>query len=552
MLISEERKHRLDEIFDAFSIVCEGTYVYVSDMTIDVSRWSESAVELFDLPGEYMENAGGIWEEHIHPEDREAYHRSIESIFSGSAGGHDMQYRAKDRHGNYVMCTCRGVVVHDNKGKPVYFAGTIRNHGLEGNIDVMTGLRNQKGFLEDIDDIIASQKPFLTAIFGVSKFTEINAMYGYDFGNTILQKVSRMCLNRVGNDGRVYRLDGPRFGYISRTQSVEQAHEANRDLRAMAREGFTIDGKHVSFETCEGGIYVDSYDVNSHIIHACLESAYRESKRDRLGEAVIFSSIAGRRQDETLKLLSSVREAVYNKCRGFLLYYQPIMNAQKQTLRGAEALIRYQDETHGLVFPDAFIPFLENDAIFTELGDWILKTAMKDGLKFLKQVPDFIMNVNLSYVQLEKSDFTDTVKKLLRETGFPAENLCLEITERCRLLDMEDLANIINDLRAIGVKFALDDFGTGFSSTSVLNKLTFDTIKVDRVFVINIDADRKKQEVLGHLTGLARTFGADVCVEGIENEQTREAVICYPVTSLQGYMYSKPVPKEVFEKKFSQ
>lgn len=162
------------------------------------------------------------------------------------------------------------------------------------------------------------------------------------------------------------------------------------------------------------------------------------------------------------------------------------------------------------------------------------------------------MNVNLSYVQLEKSDFTDTVKKLLRETGFPAENLCLEITERCRLLDMKHLANIINDLRETGVRIAMDDFGTGFSSASVLDRLTFDTVKIDRVFVTNIDADRKKQEVLRHLIGLARTSGADVCVEGIENEQTREAVICYPVTSLQGYMYSKPVPKEIFEEKFSQ
>lgn len=549
MNISVESKHRLEEIFQAFTNVCEGSYVFINEMRSDLSKWSSTAVDLFDLPGEYMVDAGGIWEEHIHPDDREAYHNSIAAIMNGRAGGHDMQYRARDRQGNYVMCTCKGVVIHDVNGSPAYFVGSIRNHGLDGNIDVMTGLRNQKGFLEDLEDVLVTGKPFYAAIIGINHFSEINALYGYNFGNLVIQKISRLFLEKLLNDGRVYRLDGVRFGLITRTLSPDQAVAAYDQFKEEARNGFYIDGKHVSAMTSEGGIYVDSFDVNVSTIHACLESAFEESKWNRMGEAVIFSSIAGEQQKETIEQLSRIRRSISEGCKKFILYYQPIMNADSQTLRGAEALIRYQDRKQGLIFPDAFIPFLEHDSIFPELGDWILRKAMEDGVRFVRKVPDFIMNVNLSYVQVKKEDFTDTVKRLLQETGFPAENLCLEITERCRLLNKEKLKNTIHELRQYGIKIALDDFGTGFSSASLLYELSFDTIKIDRAFVRNVLTDPKSKEALSYLIGFAQTFGSDVCVEGIEDEAARKAVMEYHATSLQGYLYSKPVPIERFEEK---
>ena len=115
-VISKEAKRRLDEMFSAFSIVSDGSYVFICKVTEDVSRWSKSAVDYFGLPGEYMINAGGIWLEHIHPEDRENYQKSIERIFSGQDNGHDMQYRARAKDGSYSVCTCRGVLIRDSAG----------------------------------------------------------------------------------------------------------------------------------------------------------------------------------------------------------------------------------------------------------------------------------------------------------------------------------------------------------------------------------------------------------------------------------------------------
>ena len=134
-MISEARRIMLDTLYKAFEVVSEGTYVYLCDMKYDYSRWSKKAVDIYGLPSEYMYGAGDIWENSIHPEDREIYHKGIDEIFSGNASGHDMRYRVKRLSGEYAICTCQGVVIRDISGVPDYFAGTIRDLGTHGHID---------------------------------------------------------------------------------------------------------------------------------------------------------------------------------------------------------------------------------------------------------------------------------------------------------------------------------------------------------------------------------------------------------------------------------
>ena len=156
-------------------------------------------------------------------------------------------------------------------------------------------------------------------------------------------------------------------------------------------------------------------------------------------------------------------------------------------------------------------------------------------------MPNAVVNVNLSYAQIEKAGFTDVVWNILRRSGFSPKHLCLEITERCRLLDMELLRNVIVSLRAGGIRVALDDFGTGFSSVGLVKNLPFDTIKIDRSFVQQIEEDEREKRLLNNFTDIAGTFGADVCVEGIETSGMRNIIRDYGIHSFQGYFYSKPV-----------
>ena len=123
---TEKAKQRLDSVFDAFSIVADDTYVFLCDMRYDYSRWSKALVETFGLPSEYMYEAGKIWEEHIHPDDRDDYHKGIDELFAGNASAHDMEYRALRADGTFDKCLCRGVVLRDLNGEPDYFVGSIR------------------------------------------------------------------------------------------------------------------------------------------------------------------------------------------------------------------------------------------------------------------------------------------------------------------------------------------------------------------------------------------------------------------------------------------
>ena len=152
--------------------------------------------------------------------------------------------------------------------------------------------------------------------------------------------------------------------------------------------------------------------------------------------------------------------------------------------------------------------------------------------------------MNLSYTQVEKPDFTDRVLRILNEVGFPPEHLCLEITERCRLLDTGLLKNVVVNLKSRGILVALDDFGTGFSSVGIIKEIPFDTIKIDRSFVMKIEESEIDRKLVRNIVDLAFIFGARVCVEGIETAGMRDILKDYHVKSFQGYYYAKPLPPE--------
>ena len=542
--ITEERRNMLDALFKAFEIVAEGTYVYLCDMKYDFSRWSKNAVDTFGLPSEYMYGAGDIWENQIHPEDREAYHRGIEDIFTGNAAGHDMQYRARRPDGEYDVCTCRGVVIRDANGEPTYFAGSIRNHGLQGHVDTLTGLRNQYGFFEDLDSCIRRNTGFSVLLFGISRFSEINEIYGYRFGNRVLQHYARTVRNAVGNTGHAYRIDGTKFAMISHTLSVDELREGYNSFRSFLHERFEVDGRKVLLDLHCGALRVYSFDIDSQTVYSCLNFADEESKLRRQGELTEFGTDLSGNSRQSLEKLHAIRASILRDYAGFYLLYQPVVDAETEQLLGAEALLRWKNETYGIVPPDQFIPILESDPLFPELGEWIIREAILAAKQMRVLNPDFIISVNLSYAQIEKPDFADRVFRLVKELDYPPENLCLEVTERCRLLDMELLKNVIVSLKAKGIRIALDDFGTGFSSVGILKEIPLDTIKVDRSFVQHIEENALDCQLVKNVVDLGSIFGSKVCVEGVETAGMRDILRQFHAKSFQGYFYAKPLPLE--------
>ena len=542
-------KAMLDSLFDAFSVVAEGSYVYVCDMKYDYSRWSKTAVDTFELPSEYMYNAGALWEEKIHPDDRASYAEGIKAVFTGGMEAHDMQYRARRPEGKYDVCTCRGLVIRNRQGLPAYFAGVIRNHGMQGNMDSLTGLRNQNGFFDDLRRNMSQGTDTRLFMIGIRRFSDINEIYGYDYGNSVLQRLGRIFFERLGNSGGIYRLDGTRYVIMTNTLSVQEMRVRYEEMRNFCRRGIEVEGRSVALELNAGAISIDHFSIDEKTVYSCLQFAYNESKYHRQGDMIEFHNSLNEDDRVRMEKIHSIRSSISHSCKGFFLLYQPVVEAQTERIRGMEALLRWRGDDGRIVPPDVFIPILENDPLFPELGKWILREALIATKPILKLRPDFVVNVNLSYSQLERADFLDTVFSLIREIGVPNENICMEVTERCRLLDIELLKNVVVNLRGRGIKVALDDFGTGFASVGLLKDITFDIIKIDRSFVLHVDRDRKEQALVENFSNLAESFGTKICVEGIENTAMREVLMNYNVQSFQGYYYSKPVEIDVVMEK---
>lgn len=534
------------QIFSAISDTSNRRYVYMCNMDTNVSRWSKGAVEYFGLPGEYMFDAGSIWEEHIHPDDRPVYHQQIDDIFSGRSRRHYFEYRAKNKKGEYVTCTCTGTVLKGEDGKPDFFAGTIENHGIMDNVDATTGLYNIYEFSRKISD---SDKNGGVLIVGVNRFSDINDLYGYDMGNVVLKSLAQRFLCLVRQKGYVYRMDGARFAFYFENKDKAWMEQFYAMLKKDIKEQPLIEDKPIAI-TFSAGALMFGEKTDVHSVLTGLSYALSQSKHVHHGELVFFDSDGVDSGKRNLELLETLRHSVLHGCKGFYMCYQPIIDVKDEKIIGMEALLRWKHEVFGEVPPGIFIPWLENDACFYELGNWILERSLTEAKPIVDKYPKFVVNVNVAYPQMERMGFLDALADILSRTDFPPENLCIELTERCRTLKQEYLTRQVKKIKAMGVKVALDDFGTGFSSLNVLSYLPVDTLKIDRGFVAGITEKQANQIIVRSVSQCANELGVKVCMEGIEDRELVDFLKPYGAGSYQGYYFSRPISIEALKEKY--
>ncbi len=531
-------------IFDALSITSRKRYIYACNMQTKVSRWSGYAVEDFELPGEYFGNTSEVWGERLHPEDREAYFEDLKQVLSGKKKKHVLDYRVKDKHGNYVMCTCQGVIVSGQDNEPDLFVGSITNHGITERIDPTTNLYNVYSFLRAIRK--RNGEKWIIMLVGMNRFSIVNDVYGYTFGDRVLQKFASELSEVVNGKCNAYRMDGAKFALVFRDPDSVDVEEVYTKIQQIAKKKLIIEGNHIPLTVSCGVVKTDHSDTGEYTIQASASYALEKSKRLMHGELVYFQDEFQERSRTTLELLDVMRQNVMDGCKGFYMCYQPIVAAESAEIIGMEALLRWNSEPYGEVPPGRFIPWLENDPCFFELGNWILEQALTEGKKIVDEKKDFVVNVNVSATQLERRKFRELVMDILKRTGFPPENLCLELTERCRAMDMEYLRGEVRFFRSYGIKVALDDFGTGHSSLELLCEFPIDCLKIDRGFVRDIEENKAAQVVVDSIVQCANGLGMQVCVEGIENQELRDFIRQYSAHSHQGYLYSKPIRMEQF------
>lgn len=544
---SEASQHVLDEnyglesrIFEALSKTLSNRYIYACNMRSNMSRWSANAVKEFSLPGEYMFDAGNIWLQRIHPDDREAYLADIEAVLSGKKPYHNMQYRALNAKGFYVMCTCDGYVLKGRGDEPDIFVGTITNHGVIDTIDPVTNLGNTFCFLDYITEMQQKQQPVDILVIGISEFHVINDSYGYEAGNVVLHNFAQQVLQVVGEGTEFFRLNGVKFAFVMQGATREAIKELYDKVTNIANSEIYLG--HNQAKLYFGAAAVHYANDTNAIAPLLSELDYyiKMSKHENNGEFIFVDAEYNQRAKRRIAILRDVKASVLNNCDGFYLQYQPQTDSEGKVI-GAEALLRYRNVTWGVVPPMEYISYLETDIYFYDLGLWILRRALSDGLKILRDHPKFRVSVNVSYKQLERDSFPHDVLDTLAKTGFPAENLVLEFTEHCRTLNPNRLKKIVAFFHSHGIRVSADDFGTGHATLLLLRDISFNTIKIDQNFTRGIVENEIDGIIVEAMTACAHKLGMNVCVEGIETQLLFDKARSMGADYYQGYLIAKPL-----------
>lgn len=530
-----------NRIFTAFSETSARRYIFVCNLDTNVSRWSKNAVDYFGFEGEYIYDFGSSWEALIHPDDVEIYQKDISAFFAGKKKNHYAEYRVRNAEGEYVFVTCRGIILKGENGESDLFAGTLINHGVADFVDPVTGLYNNYKFMQTKKELIRAKQHMHILMIGLNNFGDINYTYNFFFGNTILNQFSNKIRSLMNEDSTLYRMDGPKFAIICKDSSNEAIEELYANIQEMSKHFTTDENIDIPLMISGGAIEINDFNVTEQSIYGCLSHAYADSKYKNHSELVFYDTSLQSTYREALNLLTALRQSIANDCEGFYLNFQPLINPSNNEIIGAEALLRYKDKDFGEVSPGKFIPLLEEDACFFDLGTWILKQALTEGKNFLKYNPNLVIDVNLSYTQISQARFRDVLVDVLDETQFPVKNLCLELTESCRDLDVTLLREEVMFYRSLGIKVAVDDFGTGTSCLALLRDIPVDCLKLDQSFVLNLPNNTIDQYIIDAFVQCANNLKINICLEGVENKFIRSLVEKYKVGMHQGFLYSRPV-----------
>jgi diguanylate cyclase (GGDEF)-like protein len=463
---------------------------------------------------------------------------------------------AKDESDDVVEALDLGA--NDYVTKPVDFAvalARIRTHVMTRRADPLTGLPNRVLFMDRLERLLASDQSrgtgFAVLFLDIDRFKIINDSLGHVAGDELLVEIAKRLesslrasdtvarfeeshtLARMGGDEFTVLLDGT--GDPERVLAI-----ANRLCAAVA-EPFQLQGREVVTSVSVGLVVsADRYRRAEDMIRDADTAMYRAKE---LGKArcEIFDTSMLTAAEERLGLEQDLRRALDRQ--ELELYYQPIVSLSEGRLTGFEALLRWNHPIRGLVLPAKFIGIAEDTGLIVPIGTWAIHEACRQLQRWDQECPDsgdLVVNVNLSARQITHPDLLREVRRILDDTGVAPSRLKLEITEGVLLEHSEVVGNVLRELRALGVQLGLDDFGMGYSALSYLQNFPFQTIKIDRAFVSDMETG-SNTEIIRAIVALAEGLAMNVTAEGIETADQVNRLQGLSCEFGQGYYFDKPL-----------
>ncbi len=392
------------------------------------------------------------------------------------------------------------------------------------------------------------QRELSVLFLDLDRFKHINDSLGHVVGDRLLQSVARRLLSCVRGSDTVGRQGGDEFVVLLwEVRRAEDAAIAAAKILEALRKPHLIDG-HELHITASIGIVTypeDGTDVETLMKKA--DQAMYHAKQTRHDSYQFFKPEMNARAIERQSLEDSLHYAIERQ--ELVLHYQPKFNLATGGIIGAEALIRWRHPQRGLVPPGQFISIAEECGLIVPIGRWVLREACRQARAWqLAGLPPLCVAINVSAVELRAPGFVAGVRATLKETGLEARYLELELTETVLIEDSRSVADVLKELKDIGVLLALDDFGTGYSNLSQLKRFPIDALKIDQSFVRDLAVDEDDAGIVTAVIGMGKSLHMRVVAEGVETREQLEILQEHGCPQGQGYYFCRPVPAEQFRR----
>lgn len=530
------------------------SYFYIFDLDADVYIIAQKTVERFPFEAVMVQNARESLKKIIHPSDYETVMQDTEDCATGVKDGRSLEYRWMDRHNKPVWIKSNGTVLRGSDGHRL-LVGRVTDLGRKSIADNLTGLRKTERLCMDLGERLRDKPDSIHYIMrlGIDNFKEINEKEGMEAGNEVLRELAEGITEVIGESVDLYRVVADEFMVVDASEhQTKSAEQVYREIRQKAAQ-MVRDKEYSCFYTVSAGVMTKGVGCrDAKEIMRMTEFALDEAKRNGRNQMHEFDEEAYNEYLRRLSIRRAMRRSVNMNFEGFEVFYQPIVTTDGFRLIGAEALLRWKSEEFGSVSPAVFIPILEESGLIIPVGRYVLRNAAEKCKLWQQYIPDFHVNVNLSYVQIHKSDLMKDVDKCMEEVGVSPESLVLELTESGDIEMDYRVKELFRDLKDKKIDLALDDFGTGYSNMRYLKEIEARTVKIDRSFVVQALKNDYDYNLICHIIDMVHSLGSSVCMEGIEYQEELNKMMEAKPDMIQGYYFGKPSPADVFEREFLQ
>lgn len=566
---SREQMEYIVELFNP----CMDDYLYVFDLQKDCYKISKHATERFLLPWDNFDDAAKAHHTFVYSEDQSRLDDEFRRIMSGEIVFHNMHYRWLDRAGKPVWINCRGRVLNDADGKPHFLVGCINEIGQKQKADNVSGLLGESSlsaYVEQFEDGLPDG--FFLRI-GIDDFRDINGDFGMEYGDYILKSTADCIAENIKPSQRLYRILADEFMVVDFSGGdMEAATELYKNIRKSLDTFIEENGYKSVFTISAGAVDTAKTSGTYENIMKLSEYALNTAKDQGKNRCYIYMQedydVFLRKKQITRQL----HHAVNHGFEGFETYYQPIVDTKTRRLVGAEALMRFSmpercedgetkkeavcvgEDDHDAeekvrwerISPVEFIPLLEETGLIIPAGKWMLHQAISTCSRWQKYIPNFRININLSYVQVMKSRVLTEILTALRLYGLEPSAVGIELTESGYLDTNTHFQKLWDGLKKNGVLVILDDFGTGYSNLHCLGDLRPNYIKIDRSFTLKALNNQYEHDLMTQIITMTHKLDLTICVEGIETEDEFAKISELDPDYIQGFLFGKPQPAEEF------